>query len=44
MKDWLTLLGKADYLTEKETESMQDDLRVIIGTLVNTIKKTKVQQ
>ena len=43
-KYWLTLLGKADYLTEKETESMQNDLRVIIGTLVNTIKKTKVQQ
>jgi four helix bundle protein len=40
-KYWLTLLEKADYLTEKEAESMQKDLRVIIGTLVNTIKKTK---
>ena len=30
-----------NYLTEKECESMMTDLRIIIGTLVNTIKKTK---
>ncbi|MBR0046128.1 MAG: four helix bundle protein [Bacteroidaceae bacterium] len=40
-KYWITLLHKADYLTEKECESMMTDLRIIIGTLVNTIKKTK---
>ena len=40
-KYWLTLLAKAEYLTETEYESMMTDLRIIIGTLVNTIKKTK---
>ena len=40
-KYWLTLLYKASYLTENEHESMMKDLRIIIGTLVNTIKKTK---
>ena len=40
-KYWITLLHKADYLTDSECESMMTDLRVIIGTLVNTIKKTK---
>ena len=40
-KYWLTLLEKADYLTAKEFESISKDLRIIIGTLVNTIKKTK---
>ena len=28
-------------LTDVECESMMKDLRIIIGTLVNTIKKTK---
>jgi len=40
-KYWLTLLEKADYMTAKEFESISKDLRIIIGTLVNTIKKTK---
>ena len=40
-KYWLTLLFKSEYLNEKEYESMMKDLRIIIGTLVNTIKKTK---
>ena len=40
-KYWITLLHKADYLTDSECESMMKDLRIIIGTLVNTIKKTK---
>ena len=40
-KYWLTLLSKAEYLNEKEYESLMKDLRIIIGTLVNTIKKTK---
>ena len=40
-KYWLSLLEKADYLAENEAESMLNDLRIIIGTLVNIIKKTK---
>ena len=40
-KYWLTLLFKAEYLNEIEYESLMKDLRIIIGTLVNTIKKTK---
>ena len=40
-KYWITLLTKANYLTEIECESVMKDLRIIIGTLVNTIKKTK---
>lgn len=40
-KFWLDLLTKAKYITETEHESMMTDLRIIIGTLVNTIKKTK---
>ena len=40
-KYWLILLSKAEYLNEKEYESLIKDLRIIIGTLVNTIKKTK---
>lgn len=40
-KYWLTLLSRAQYLTDIEYESLMKDLRIIIGTLVNTIKKTK---
>ena len=40
-KYWLTLLTKAEYLKETEYESVMKDLRIIIGTLVNTIKKIK---
>ena len=40
-KYWITLLAKADYLSDAESESVMKDLRIIIGTLVNTIKKTK---
>jgi len=43
-KYWITLLCKAEYLTDVECESMMKDLRIIIGTLVNTIKKTKDNQ
>ena len=32
---------RAEYLNEIEYESLMKDLRIIIGTLVNTIKKTK---
>ena len=40
-KYWLTLLYKGSYLSDNEYESIMKDLRVILGTLVNTIKKTK---
>ena len=40
-KYWITLLAKADYLSDAESESVMKDLRIIIGSLVNTIKKTK---
>ena len=40
-KYWLILITIAEYMTEKESESMMKDLRIISGTLVNTIKKTK---
>ena len=38
-KYWITLLAKADYLSDAESESMMKDLRIIIGTLVNIINK-----
>ncbi len=40
-KYWLTLLFKAEFLNETEYESVMKDLRIIIGTIVNTIKKIK---
>ena len=40
-KYWITLLSKAGFITDIECESMMKDLRIIIGTLVNTIKKAK---
>ena len=41
-KYWITLLSKAGFITDIECESMMKDLRIIIGTLVNTIKKQKI--
>ena len=38
---WLELLLLSDYIKEKEHESLQNDLNVIIGTLVKVIKKVK---
>ena len=40
-KYWITLLSKSGYLNITEYDSIMKDLRIIIGTLVNTIKKTK---
>ena len=40
-KYWLSLLHETDYINEKEFESMMDDLKNIIGTLVNIIKNAK---
>jgi len=38
---WLKLLLLSDYVKETEYESLQNDLNVIIGTLVKVIKKVK---
>ena len=38
---WLKLLYKSQTISEKEYESIQNDLNIIIGTLVKIIKKTK---
>ena len=38
---WLILLYKSDYITQQEFDSLISDLQVIIGTLVNIIKKLK---
>jgi four helix bundle protein len=38
---WLKLLYKSQIISEKEYESIQNDLNIIIGTLVKIIKKTK---
>ena len=38
---WLKLLLLSDYVKEEEYESLQNDLNVIIGTLVKVIKKVK---
>ena len=38
---WLRLLYKSQTISEKQFESMQNDLNIIIGTLIKIIKKTK---
>ena len=38
---WLRLLYKSQTISEKEFESIQNDLNIIIGTLIKIIKKTK---
>ncbi len=38
---WLKLLLRSNTLTEKEYSSIQNDLNIIIGTLVKIIKKSK---
>ena len=40
-KYWLELLYRAEYIENKQYESMGNDLGKIIGTLVNIIKKAK---
>ena len=40
---WLTLLFLSNIISESEHHSIQGDLDVIIGTLVNIIKKVKEQ-
>jgi four helix bundle protein len=38
---WLKLLFKSQTISEKEYTSIQNDLNIIIGTLVKIIPKTK---
>ena len=40
-KYWLRLLYESGYINDKQFESMIDDLKNIIGTLVNIIKTSK---
>ena len=43
-KYWLTLLQKTNYITKEQFYSINKDLRVIIGLLVNGLKKIKDKQ
>ncbi len=38
---WLELLKLSDYISDKEYDSIQNDLNIIIGTLVKVIKKSR---
>ena len=40
---WLTLLFMSDIINESEHDSIQKDLDIIIGTIINVIKKVKEQ-
>ena len=40
-KYWLELLHESDYISDKQFDSIVNDLNIILGTLVNTIKSTK---
>ena len=40
-KYWLELLHDSDYLMDNEFDSIVNDVNIIIGTLVNTLKSTK---
>ena len=40
-KYWLRILHASGYINDKEFESMLDDNKNVIGTLVNIIKATK---
>jgi four helix bundle protein len=41
-KYWLELLYESAVINELQFESLVNDLNIIIGTLINTIKKTKI--
>lgn len=40
-KYWLDLLVETDYLSNSQYDSIVDDVKKLIGTLVNIIKSTK---
>ena len=41
---WLELLLAAEYISDKEYQSISQDLKIIIGTLVNMVNKLKQKQ
>ena len=41
---WLELLLAAEYISDKEYQSISQDLKIIIGTLVNMTNKLKLKQ
>ena len=43
-KYWLTLLQKTNYITKDQFDSINHDLRLIIGLLVNGLKKIKEKE
>lgn len=43
-KYWLELLHESDNMNDNQFESIVNDLNVIIGTLVTTIKNTKKKE
>lgn len=38
---WLELLNDSDYISSEQHDSMLNDLKTIIGTLINIINKMK---
>lgn len=40
-KYWLKLLYRSEYIDQEAYDSINNDLKIILGTLVNIIKKTK---
>ena len=43
-KYWLELLHESDHISDTQFGSIVNDLNIIIGTLVNTIKSTKQKE
>ncbi len=45
---WLELLHEADFINKKQFDSLYNDAKTIVGTLVNIVNKlknkTKMQQ
>ena len=41
-KYWLELLHESKFINEQQFESLVNDLNIIIGTLVNTLKNTRI--
>ena len=41
-KYWLELLHESDYINKQQFDSIVNDLNIIIGTLVNTLKNTRM--
>lgn len=39
---WLDLLYEAEYITARQYDSLENDVRTIIGTLVNIVNKVRI--